>query len=190
MISQSCKKPLIFWFGFLFYLLSATMLLGCKAKQKTITETTVDIQKFDKDSSNVVTINKAIDDHASITFPPVKTPMPECDSICDQVAQQYLGMINMVKQSGDISYSLLYDKYTRTLAMKAKIGETKTVTTRIYYNITKTLDKTKETKIPVRYTPDYMRYSAYFGWLAALFLIFRIVKKIYTLWLPKNSFSQ
>jgi hypothetical protein len=189
MIHNYEKKPLLIWFGFLLSMYVATMLLGCKAKPIVSTDKTVQIERINSDSTSVTQTSKAIDDMLAVTIPPVQTSRKDCDSVCQLALDRSLSMLNITKQSGDIKYRLLYNKYTRLLTMQANIGQTENRATAVnkdrYFNTTRTV----VTKIPVQFVPAFIKYSAWFGWLCAVCLVVWIIKKIYTIWLPKTSIT-
>lgn len=80
-------------------------------------------------------INKAIIDSLTIALGKVKTPKPECDSVCQIAINNVLARLNIKKKSGDNSYHIRYDPETNTLYINNKIGATENKSKVEYRNI-------------------------------------------------------
>ncbi len=133
--------------------------------------------------------NKAIAEAIYIPVPIIKTIKPDCDSIAQAELERALERMNYEKVSGDNRFKLLYNKYNKLLTVQANIAETKSDTIIINDTKVKYVTKEVEREIPVRYTPWYILYPAYFGFFCAFLIICWIIKKIYSLWLPKLPIS-
>lgn len=143
-------------------------------------EAVTDIQV--KDSSSYTskekeTVNQAIKDKIALQVPDVNTGNKDCDSLCAADRAAWLRNVNIEKQSGDNRYKLLYNEHTKLLELYIELQETKSqvkeifkdryITKKEYYKVTTTVTQ----------TPKFMKWSAYFGWAAALVLILLTVKK-------------
>jgi len=186
-MSTELKKALVWWFGALLMIAALTTMVRCAKPPMASTATSIDKAVLEShDRVKETDRNKEILDSLKMYIAKIQTGRPDCDSVCQVAVDRLLEQLNVQKMSGDNSYSLLYDKYTRLLTFAAKVGETKnekevietlkTVTTTIYQTRT----------IPVKYVPDFWKYSAYLGWAAAVYLLYRIYNKVRSIWSPKN----
>jgi hypothetical protein len=171
------------------------MFISCGKRPAVSTNTeTIDYSKESiatNQTSKIVTDrNKAIIDSLIVVIGRVKTSKPECDSICQETLDHALQQLNHLKISGDNRFGVLYDKHTKLLKAYANIAETLNQVSEVkkdsFRGVNKIITKRITQKIPVEYTPDYMRYSAYFGWACMLFVILWISKKVRS-WISAKS---
>lgn len=163
------------------------MLISCgKRPTQIITTETIDHSKETINTNQNIKIetdrNKAIIDSLIITIGRVKTSKPECDSICQENLDHVLEQLNHLKISGDNRFGILYNKHTKLLTAYAKLGETINQKTEEKKDSIRGFDQFKEKKstkeIPVEFTPNYMKYSAYFGWACMLLIILWLSNKV------------
>lgn len=153
---------------------------SCKTSKPIITNTTEtnkkEIEKIIV--TNEVVKNKEIIDSLKISISKIKTVRPECDSITNAEIIKLLKLINSKKQSGENTYGIYFDEIKNELVSYAKIGETKDQKIKQLNSklLIESLKKQKE--IPVKYTPKYVQYLAYFGLLALIILVFIVVNKL------------
>ena len=182
---------LISWISLIAFLFLFAVVTSCGsrtiiAKEK---EHTTDNTRVNRKRLDAVFVSNEVTDTVTIALPPVTTTKPECDSICQDVVDYYMGLISQQKRSGDNQYSILYDKYTRQLEINVKLGET---LDHLKHERNDSIVY-KENKIykerPVAYVPKFWRYSAYAGWLYSFFLLLRITLKLRS-WVRKKFYLE
>lgn len=165
--------------------LTGLMFIGCARKPVKTTEFIEKKDSVVKNETAKTETSKAISDIVYIPIPVIKTIKPECDSITQAALDDALAKLAYQKQSGNNRFELLYDKPNKLLTARANIGETSS-TTIAKTDLQKSSDnKDKLTEVPVLFTPWYMKYPAYFGYFCLFLIICWIIRKIYTLWVPK-----
>lgn len=153
-----------------------------KETDNTTKNTTVnhtDIKEIDR--------NKAVADSLQILIGQIRTGKKDCDSVCQEAVDRLLEQLNTKKTSGDNSYGVYYDKYSKLLIAYTNLAETKTE--KVYINNDSIVYQDrfikKEIPVTVKYTPWYYKYPAYFGWACLLFICGFIISKIRT-WTKKR----
>lgn len=163
------------------------MLISCGKRPSPSIETEATDHSKETIATNQTTKivtdrNKAIIDSLIIVIGRVKTSKPECDSICQETLDHVLEQLNHLKVSGDNRFGVLYDKHKKLLKSYASIAETLNKTTEVEKDSIRGFDQVKSNKsiqkIPVKYTPKYILYSAYFGWVCMLLIILWLGKKV------------
>jgi len=172
-------KPLLTFTGLLAIFILVTVMAGCGRKPMASNATVTDKVTLEQNTNNTTTQeNAAINDTLTLVSGEVKTGKPDCDTLCQAEVDRLLTQLQHQKTSGGNSYGVLYDKHPRLLKMYANLAATKNITVETIrlktvtdkYSITKTVTKS--------YTPWYMRYSAYVGWLAAAYLLYKAYSKL------------
>ena len=105
---------------YLLILLIFTSCLGSKKvteKESTIKQ--IEKSEVKKDSSNVTTVNKAIDD--KVTTKVSDSGDEEMNARIDEILRK----LNTQKSSGSNNYNLYYDEQLRELRAEFSVGETK-----------------------------------------------------------------
>ncbi len=149
-------------------------LHGCAPKPRENTHTIERIVEHGTDSVNNTKISKAILDSLVIQLAKVKTAKPDCDSITQATLNQVLSQLNSRKKSGDNEAGIKYDEKLKQIIAWLKTAESKTEKVYInrYFNITK---KEKQiVKVPVKYTPWWVKSLAFIGFLTLLWIGWRI----------------
>ncbi|RZJ33713.1 MAG: hypothetical protein EOO51_12540 [Flavobacterium sp.] len=111
-------------------LLIATSLILCSClgtksaseKSSSIVEKESNVKTTD--SAVDARINKAIADAFKLMVPASKTSDEAFNKAVNSAVDEILEKLNVNKQSGDNSYSLMYDRIKRELIFQAKIAET------------------------------------------------------------------
>ncbi|KGO84430.1 hypothetical protein Q763_01420 [Flavobacterium beibuense F44-8] len=170
----------------LFLLFSAS---GCR-NQKLLKQntSTVNIDSLKQVFKKLTEINGEIKDRTSFYLPDVKTGSSDCDSICNSRIREMLNSINREIESGNNRYQLLYNEHNKTLEVLAQIAATKSENIEQHQQEFKQEKKEVVTEVPVYIIPIFYKYSAYFGWVSALFLINYLLTKLKS-WLPKKLFT-
>lgn len=160
---------------------------GC-AKKPVATSEQIKKEKeivyIQKDSQTTKSL--AILDSLKLTIENIKTSKSECDSITNAKIEELLQRLNTRKVSGNNSFGIYYDKLKRELVAYSNIGETQS---QKIAQLEKTLSEKSNQKtitVPVKYIPKEVKYFAWFGLLALLYLLYKIIKPI-LLWVGKKQ---
>lgn len=186
-IKHHYQKPLLTFIKLLALVLILLLMAGCRSKKPMATErqTINTAVTTNNDLLEQIIKTQPIRDSIIIRFPAVRTSRPDCDSICQEAANNYLNLLNQYKASGKNSYNMLYNEHKRTLELNIEMGETIDYLKQerkdsIYSN---SVDTYKE--IPVPYVPKFWRYSAYVGWILSILILILITVKVRS-WIVKK----
>jgi hypothetical protein len=182
------KKPLTAFLGLLILaiLYFATSGCGRKPVASSVTEIKESI-KQQNDSTVVTDNNPAIADLLNIWLGQIKTGAgKDCDSLCQEEINRILTNAQTEKQSGDNRYQVLYNEKLKLLQIIANMAATSNKTTTVSNDKQTDTSEKKAEKIPVPYVPDFWRYSAYLGFLAAIYFIIRVYDRL-KLWATKKQ---
>lgn len=174
------KKALTLWLSFLLVLLiTSFFLVSCKST-KTINDFKKELKKETSVENNKTTekteISEAITENIQKPVAPVNTGNKECDSLCDAQVDALLQQLDFYKQSGTSTFKMYYDRENRLLNINAsleeRISRLKDSVQTKYFNVTKTVTKTKE--VPVKYIPSWIKILASIGALSILFWVWKL----------------
>lgn len=167
---------------------SAVLLTGCRTSQPVATSQTETIKNESTKHTIVkeITKNQPIIDSLKVLISQVKTGKPECDSITNAKIEELLSRLNNQKTSGNNSFGAYYDKLKSELVIYANIAATQDEKlTELETKLLSEIQKSKEVK-PVKYVPKEVKILAFFGLLAILFILYKILKPV-ILWVGKRS---
>lgn len=164
------------YFGFILFVALSVVVSSCKAKPVKEIHTIEKTIEKQKDSTSVTEISNAIIDSLKVKIAEIKTAKPECDSITNANIQELLSQIETSKTSGNNEIGFYYDQIKKMLVAYAKTGQSTNKETNTN-NVNKEIEKDIQIKqIPVRYTPNWIKWLAGFGALFIIFLAWRFSK--------------
>ncbi len=114
--------------GKIIYILIIILFTSCGLSKKTVkSSTSKETEKTEilSDSISKETINKGIDDSATIKIQQSDTGDRDFDLAVNQTVTNILRSINFQKTSGDNSYRAYYDEKLEALQFRVQLGETK-----------------------------------------------------------------
>lgn len=162
------------------FIISIMVFTSCSSAKKLNQENTLlknEIQKRDSIKSTI--INQAIDDKLVTPIVQSQTGNAVFDSLVNAKVDEILSKLNTVKNSGDNSYKLIYDKLKKQLEFYAQIAQTKNENTAVKDEKVKTIIQVK--KIPVMVEKPLSKLEKFLmllGILALLYIGFKIVALI------------
>ena len=120
------------------------LFMSCAVAKKEKSSTTSSVEKTEKvtDTTSKETVNKKIDDSATIRVVESQTGDAEFDKRVNDAVANVLRSVNFQKSSGDNSYRAYYDEKLKALQFQVELGETrdKEVSTNNEANTEKTLE--------------------------------------------------
>lgn len=161
-------------------IISSMVFTSCSSAKKLKQENTLlknEIQK--RDSIKNTVINQAIDDKLITPIAQSQTGNAVFDSLVNAKVDEILSKLNTVKNSGDNSYKLIYDKLKKQLEFYVRIAQTQNENTAVKKEKIKTIIQVK--KIPVVVKKPLSKLEKFlmgFGLLALLYIGFKIVSLI------------
>lgn len=111
----------------LIFSIIVVFLTSCSVLKKDKTTTTKETEKIEKSSDTISkeSVNKAIDDKATIKIQESDTGDRDFDEAVNNAVTNILRSINFQKSSGDNSYRLYYDEKLKALQAEFQLGETR-----------------------------------------------------------------
>lgn len=188
------KKPILYWFGFILFLLAISYFASCSRKIVKQTEATTEkiVEKIVDSSQSILLKEKSIElqktqasvDSLKFAIGLIRTGNKDCDSVCNIQVKQMLSAINLNRKSGNNTSGIYYDKAKDLLVLYNKQGESINLITKqkdslktvLYHLENKQLDNTYlSTKdIPVPFVPLVYKIFALIGLTTAIFLGFKL----------------
>lgn len=182
-------KELLYFLSVPVTVLVILLTISSCNSQKPIVQkqSTVNIDSLFTALTKLTEINREVNDKTSIYLPDVNTGNPDCDSICNAKMREMLITVNRQIESGNNKYQLLYNDYTKTLDVLTKMAATQDTQTEKEESKTQIKTEKEYKEIPVPFVPKFYKYSAWFGWVSAIVLVFLIQNKIRLWLLTKKS---
>jgi hypothetical protein len=108
----------------LFFIISLVVTSCSSAKKLTKEDTLIENEIQRRDSIKNTVVNKEINDKLITPVAQSQTGNASLDSLVNAKVDEILSKLNTSKNSGDNSYSLIYDKLKKQLEFNARIAKT------------------------------------------------------------------
>jgi hypothetical protein len=175
--SQNTPKLLLQIFYLLLALFALSILCNsCATKPIENTHTIERIIEQHADSVKSTQVNKAILDSLMIQIAKVKTVKPECDSITQATVDQLLKQLNSRKKSGDNEAGIHYNDLKKELVIWQKIAQTQSENVATNKEKTDTKVDKQFVKVPIKYTPLWIKILAFIGFGFLVYVGYRIAR--------------
>lgn len=164
----------------IFLICLTSLLFSCagthKVTEKTSTTNSKENTEIVKDSTLNSEINKKIDDAVNLIVTRSNTSDAEFNKAVDRAVDDILSKLNMTKQSGDNSYSLMYDKVKRELLLQMQVGETKSTSQTV--NKSEKIEKSFE-QVTDEYFSKKINMIPWWVWVAgAIWFLPKIIERV------------
>jgi hypothetical protein len=141
------------------YIILILLLASCSTKKQATLTTT-------KTDSTFREVNLPINDKIFISIPEIRTINKDCDSLAQDAVVRFASGLRGEKQSGNNSYKYYWNG--SNLVFDFQMGQTETeYRDRVH---------TRFEIVPEKYTPKWIQYFAWLGFVFILYICFKIYR--------------